>query len=156
MFDHVEPVLLVEMEQDLGGRVRAKDVPSRAQLSSQLSIVIDLAVEGDDKGGVRGCGVQGHRLDAIGAEVDDREAATGQSQSPVTADPLSGGVRTTTEHGGRNAGKGLAIYRRCIWSVREICCDSTQYLPNGCPPNRRSRSGGSLVGETKLNSYQFV
>jgi hypothetical protein len=60
------------------------------------------------------------------------------------------------DHGGRNAGKGLAIYRRCIWSVREICCDSTQCLLDGCPPNGRSRSGGSLVGETKLNSYQFV
>src|ERR1700730_10178767 len=99
MFDHIQPKLLVEMEQDLGIRVRAKNVPPRGQGCSQFAIVVNFAVESDDK---RGLGasllVQGHRLEAIGTEVNDREAAMGQSQSAVRADPLSHGVRAATVH----------------------------------------------------------
>src|SRR5260221_11153935 len=104
MFDHVQPMLLVKMEQDLGVRVGAKDVPARSQLSSQFAIVVNFAVERDDQGGLGGSLVQGHRLNAIGTEVDDREAATGQSQSAVKADPLPHSARAPTDHGSRNPG----------------------------------------------------
>src|SRR3982075_3979442 len=117
MFDHVQPMLLVEMEQDLGVRVGTKDVPARGQLSSQFAIVVNFAVERDDKRGLGGSLVQGHRLNAIGTGVDDREAATDQSQSAVSADPFSHGVRAATDHGGRNAGKGLAVFRRRVWPL---------------------------------------
>jgi hypothetical protein len=49
MFDHIQPTLLVEMEQDLGIRVRAKNVPPRREHCSQFAIVVNLAVERDDE-----------------------------------------------------------------------------------------------------------
>src|ERR1700730_3104268 len=98
MFDHIQPKFLVEMEQDLGIRVRAKNVPPRGQGCSQFAVVVDFAVESDDKRGLSASLVQGHRLEAIGAEVNDREAAMGQSQSAVGADPLCRRVRASTTH----------------------------------------------------------
>jgi hypothetical protein len=99
MFDHIQPKLLVEMEQDLGIRVRAKNVAPRGQGCSQFAVVVNFAVESDDK---RGLGasflVQGHRLAAIGTEVDDCEAAMGESQSAIRTDPFSRGVRAATVH----------------------------------------------------------
>jgi hypothetical protein len=102
--------------------------------------------------------VQGHWLAAIGAEVDDREAAMGQSQSAVRADPFSRGVRAAAVHSSRNDGKSLAIYRRRTASICEICCNSAHYAPTGYPSRTRMviSSVGNLVGEKKLNSYQFV
>jgi hypothetical protein len=91
-------MLLVEMEQDLGVRVSAKDVPALGQPRSQFAIVINFAVESNDKRRLGTSLVQGHWLEAIGAEVNDREATMSQAQSAVGADPLSRGIRAATTH----------------------------------------------------------
>jgi hypothetical protein len=75
-----EPVLLVEMDEDLGvAVVGAEPMPLGLELATQLGVVVDLAVVDDD----HLAGLVGDRLLAAG-QVDDRQAAHGQPD-PVGA-----------------------------------------------------------------------
>jgi hypothetical protein len=52
MAEHRFAVLLVEVHEGLGVGSRAVDVPARHQLRPQLSVVVDLSIEGDPDGAV--------------------------------------------------------------------------------------------------------
>jgi hypothetical protein len=45
--NHLDPVLLVEMDERLGVAVGAEAVPTCAQLGAQLDIIVNLAIEDD-------------------------------------------------------------------------------------------------------------
>src|SRR5205823_4518683 len=68
--DEVGAAIFVEVDQTLGVGVGGKDVAARHQLSAQLAIIVNLAVEDELDGSV----LVGDGL-AAAVEVDDRQAA---------------------------------------------------------------------------------
>ena len=71
-------------------KARAESLQARAQ----LAMVVDLAVEDDAQLAVD----VGHGLRPFRAQIDDGQAARGQSDAPVAGDPHAGGVGTARPH----------------------------------------------------------
>ena len=91
---HAGPVLLVEVDDDLGVGFRREDVPLLLERGAQLHVVEDLAVEDDPDAPV----LVGDRLPAA-LEVDDAQPRVGEAdvRIPVEAETVRAPV---PEHGG--------------------------------------------------------
>src|SRR5512146_2170949 len=88
VIDAVAPILLVQMDNRLGVTFRSVAVAGRFEISAQLLMVIDLAVEDDPDVLV----FVGKRLMA-GLYVDDAKAPHGQADAPLHEETAV--VRTT-------------------------------------------------------------
>ena len=71
------------MDDHFGVRVGAEPVPPRLELGSQLSVIVDLAVEHDPYAAV----FVGDRLMAAG-DVDDAQATDPQDRRGIDMDPV--------------------------------------------------------------------
>ena len=87
--------LLERGQDDLGVGVAAETVSLRLQLPAQVAEVVDLAVEDHHEP----AGGRGHRLMAVGREVQDREAAEAQRHSRPGVGPGSAVVRPAVRDG---------------------------------------------------------
>src|SRR6266550_1095378 len=85
-------------EQDLSVAGRAEAVAGGAELVAQLDIVVDLAVEDDDKLAI----LRGHRLMAGGTQVEDGETAKPEAHLviEVQARVIRASVRDALRHSG--------------------------------------------------------
>ncbi len=77
-------MLLVEMDEDLGVRVRRETVAAALQLTAQLAVVVDLAVLDDGDAAV----LVGDRLVAV-LEVDDRESPHRQRNPALVEETIA-------------------------------------------------------------------
>ncbi len=83
-----------------------KGVTSAGELLSKLDVVVDLAVEDDDELAVGG----GHRLPALGRQVDDGQPAVAETETAVG--PERAVVRTTMRQQIDEPPPALAIHAR--------------------------------------------
>ena len=86
--DAVGPVLLIEMDDDLGIALGRERMPARAKLRAQFPIVVDLAVEDDGHGPI----LVVHGLIARG-QVDHAEPLDAQADMAVHKQPARSGPR---------------------------------------------------------------
>src|SRR5207244_7908890 len=77
------------------------------ELAANVTVVIDLAVEGDDIAAVAGM----HGLRAAGAQVDDREPALTDHHAAFCIDPDRTGIGSAMPHGFDH---GLADRSQCV------------------------------------------
>src|SRR5262249_1230720 len=102
------PLLLVEVDEDLGVALRAEAMTGALELRAQLAIVVELAVLDDVDGAV----LVRDRLVA-GREVDDREAPRGEACRAVEEGAVAVGatVDELRAHPREAAGVGGSVRR---------------------------------------------
>src|SRR5687767_2684057 len=89
-FDHRLAPLIVAANDHLGIRVIASEfLAQRNELAPKRAMIVDLAVENDD----RRARIVRHRLDTAG-DVDDRQAAMAEENTPSAVDMQAVAVRT--------------------------------------------------------------
>ena len=111
------------MQQDLGIALRAEWTAPGLQLGTELAVVVDLAVKGDDERTI----VIFHRLGAGGGEVDNREAAMAQANAAVGGNPIAGAIGAARDHGVADGGQ-LFVADRFARSVIKDGSDAAHFL----------------------------
>ena len=91
----------VKVKEDLGVALGNEAAAFGFELGTELAVVVDLAVEGDDEGAV----VAEHRLGAGRGEIDNRKAAMAKADTTVLGEPIAGAVRTASGHGVADGGE---------------------------------------------------
>ena len=105
--NHGRAVLAVQVQEDLGIRVRAKEHAFALQLFTQDEVIVDFAVEGDDL-----CAVHSvHRLCAGLGKVDDGQSSVCEPQAAVVRNPASAAVGPARGHRVTHADELVAIDR---------------------------------------------
>lgn len=83
--DHGRAVAPVEVQQAFRVAGRAEAASLRFKLRPQLAVIVDLAVEGDV--GAQRIVVEGHRLGAGIAQIEDRKPPVRQADAPALTQP---------------------------------------------------------------------
>src|SRR5262249_3824328 len=82
-------------EQNFGIGVAAHRTPGGLQLATDIAVIVDFAVEGDDVAPIGGM----HRLRAARTEIDDGKPALPKHHAALGLDPDVAGIWTTMPHG---------------------------------------------------------
>src|SRR5438552_4778790 len=94
--DTIEPPLLVRVQDHLGVGVIGppRVLPKSLELSSDLGVVVDLAVEYEGNGFV----VVHHWLRGVRRHVDDRQSTVSERAAPILRCPKAEAIRTPMSH----------------------------------------------------------
>src|SRR5262249_41774607 len=82
-------------EQNFGIGIAAHGTPGGLQLATDIAVIVDFAVEGDDVAPIG----RMHRLRAAGTEIDDGEPALPKCHTALGLAPAVAGIWTTMPHG---------------------------------------------------------
>ena len=134
----IVPVLLVHLQDDLGVRGRAETASARDQFVAQFDVVVDLAVEDDQRP------LRLHRLLA-GREIDDREAPVGHADGAL--DDLAITIGTAVHEGRAHALQRRAVDRSMVES------DDAGKSAHGNALNARRKTLRNGAGRNLPGSY---
>src|SRR5207247_11441060 len=91
--NHVRLMSLIQTREHFRVARGAEPLAIPFQFAAELLVVVDLAVEGDDAGAVKG----EHRLRRRVAQIDDREAVMRQPDPAARRQPQSFAIRATRQ-----------------------------------------------------------
>ena len=92
--------------------------PAAASSATDIAVIVDFAVEGDDVAAVGGM----HRLRAAGAEIDDGEPALAERRPALRLDPDAAAVGTAMV---QRIVHGFADRAQCVGAGRRPPIDQT-------------------------------
>jgi hypothetical protein len=109
-----------EIQNDLRIAFGAKTVPSGLEISSQFSVVVDLAVKDD---GELADGI-GHRLKRLVPQIDNGQSAMSQRHTSVAGKPLPAAIRSANGHCVPHHGNLSGRWPLRFRAVLEYTCDA--------------------------------
>ena len=135
----LDPLLLVEVDDDLAVRVRAETVAAVFQLLAKLRVVVDLSVENEPDRPV----LVGHGLAARLGEIDDGESTVpepdGDARAVLEVD--AGPVGSPVGHDAGHAPQGRFVEPAAVCRYRSTDSAHGRYTASSC--NREGIAHGA-------------